>query len=421
MTHKFYKLIILLLILSAFSLLMLTSCGDTPDIPEPPAEVLQPEDKITVGMTYEEVVTAMGKEGVSSDLLSNAFFWDVEDDQKICVWFTEGTTPTVIKRVRRTDITLDIGMTYKNVLDELGIEGKLFCYTSNVHAYSWNAPENKFLYVYFDVSNVPYGDLNKATMTHYLITDGFEPQESMTYDDVCQLMFGIQGTKCKWNDSVYEWDIQNGKKLYVWFYGESASTDNLTYKSHQYAEDISIKPGMTYDEISDLCNSEGRSIDISNDILKWELGDEDLYVRFDSNKIAARVIYASEIIYSGMTRAEVIDILGTPDYYGSSQLHWTLNDETEFIVQFYYTSDSNLYLESYFFVPNFKIEFGMTRDEVNAVMGSEGDLYLISSSALFNTYIWYIDGFAIKVVFDIPQFVVGAVYIEPLIQEPMDP
>ena len=108
MKRKFYKLIILLLILSAFSLLMLTSCSDTPDEPvidnppsedppideNPPSEnppedntTEQPpiEEQINLGMTYQEIAGIIGKNagvlginGRKEDLPGYIYSWKIE-------------------------------------------------------------------------------------------------------------------------------------------------------------------------------------------------------------------------------------------------------------------------------------------------------------------------------------------------------
>lgn len=122
--------------------------------PEESQESVKPIDLIQVGMTYEDVVKALGVEGGKISEIA-VYSWTYNDGSGYLTVTTQNgvvTAKNEVKTVTETcDITLDIfnsikmGMTYDEVRDAIGADGTLITDTDlggvSSKMYMWKAAD----------------------------------------------------------------------------------------------------------------------------------------------------------------------------------------------------------------------------------------------------------------------------------------
>lgn len=395
MKRKFYKLIILLLILSAFSLLMLTSCSETPDEPvtDNPPEQNPIEEQITTNMSYAEVSALIGTDGTPAEIGKYVYWWDLKNGEKLYIrfdksepWNSDKRT-FVVQNVIGNSLSITEGMTLGEILDMLGSHDsenkRVGC------LYAWEAGELD-LYCWFD--NAPSTAMPRdRVLIRYEYRKDTHVKYGMTYDDIAKI-YCKEGSEII--ENLYVWEGMPWENLYVVF-------DESTVKEYYYG----LKPKFHYDIINSyadvvaLLGTEGTRVQGIPSLYKWDTDDDDfLYIWFEeaTNEIYShyelipyRYVKSESVIngiIEGMTYEEVCNIFGIEGKIASignldyEVYMWKINSTKAGIFTFE-KSDSTLVLSDFGYVTDVSDCIGKSYDDVIDLLNIDGERCATPSQA----------------------------------------
>ena len=400
MKRNLYISILILLILSFFSLLMLTSCSETPDEPiidnppsenppiedppsENPPEETPPEDDpteekeiINIGMPIHKVVSRLGA-ATQSDLIPTVYYWDTGDDELLYVWFDNELR--VKKFERRNNLNPDVGMTYSEVCDLLDSKGQKEAYAPNVYSFGL-ASDNKYLHVLFEQA-----DDDNLIVTSY----SYRPNITlgMSYDEI-STHFNCAPERISFDHQIYYCN-NDANEACVFEFEET--DDALALSSFEYTEDIFIFSiiGKNYDEICEALGSTGELYEheyAKSTIYRWDSNfDADLFVIFNDEMIAERFSYETDIETDVGSSYEMFKfVLDNPKYTSSyvisnktpeelAQTNFTVVFETnsEFDMQVCINVGTKKIISIMYGVPRLDINNDMITRDIYAVLGED--------------------------------------------------
>lgn len=427
MKHLKILFVIFMMLLS----LTLVACDD------PPAE--QPkeptiDEKITAGMTYDEVVEIVGKYGRLSNYVSNIEIWDMGDDLDLYVWFDRAaySEGAVVTRAEcRALFVPSVGMSLSELNDFLGLQGAAYETLPNV--YYWDSAAEGDFYAWFDAD----GKLAKWKVC-------FLPDLTvgMTLDEV-EAFLVSEGTAVPDVYGLYRWTTGKANEYYYVRFVDGKTTEFF------YDGEINIELGMTYERlariygsgyaltgigmyswqtsennvgffkfeyvngaivlsqfVTDMCDFVGMTLAEINEfigtsgekykdsIYKWDtVFDQDLYVWFDSEFVATNFRYWGDDVDDvevGMSEADVLLLLGSPTGRTAGR-RWSYTDDTEFYLLFDDKTDT---LVGKRIIPKTDVYTGMYLEMIREILGSVG------WSIGHNTYEWIVGDYYLRVYTD---------------------
>jgi len=375
---------LLILVLSlVLCIVVLVGCGEKND--NRPAE-----ERITVGMSCSEVRAIMGSNGIKSDMAPNILIWDTGEEQDLYVFFDLAVNyshldPSVVRVERREDLKLTIGMTL-NEIDRLLARGGVRSHNI-ANIYTWDYVSEVALYAWFD---------DEYKLVKYAYTDLPEIKTGMTYEEVVEFL-GTEGRAVNNVYGLYKWNTrQKDNYLYVRFDGGEVTE---TFQGPEK----SINPGMTYERIAELYNTQGTKISKHFPIYSWQTG-EDTYGIFSFDNVNGTLkLLSFDVVSNGVAPGATLDevdlLLGT---YGT-QLPYTKN------ICYWQLGASDRYLYARFVgdtvteifgVGMISIENGMRYERLVEIYAAGG----VPLSNMQNVYSWEISDDSIGIFkFDVSK------------------
>ena len=404
MKRKFYKLIILLLILSAFSLLMLTSCSETPDEPvtDNPPEQNPIEEQIKLNMTYSQICELIGSDGIRMDLPSMIYSWEI-DGKSFYAWFqTPKFTHTApddlicTKFGYRDALKCDTGSTYAEIVDIMNCEGTALELFNGI--YMWETVSDQNLYVRFERSE----DSDELIFADFCYSKYIENigVSTIHYDAICQILQS-EGEKHSIVDEIYGWQFCGGTVLIQFEENEDEELSACRFDFWGTSNLI----GQSYESISKiLCNSgELYEHEYAQDtIYRWVSPfKHDLFVFFDDNMIATRFSYEEDLTIGIDTIYPIVDLVLEKAEYFSGNINqgdytyvvsvWHTKRDYDLQIYCSYNSNENKQkIAKMMKVPWLPIKQDMRASEVSELFGSKGETHTYISIWHFGIYDFYV-------------------------------
>lgn len=408
--------------------LNLVACGDAPA--EQPKEPTI-DEKITAGMTYDEVIEIVGGYGRLSNYVSNIQIWDMGDDPDLYVWFDRATYSegAVVTRAEcRASFAPSVGMSLSELNDFLGLQGTKYTVLPNV--YYWENAGEGDLYAWFDAD---------GKLVRWEVCFLPDLTVGMTLDEVEDFL-GFEGTAVPNVYGLYSWPTDKDNEYYYVRFADGETTEFF------YDDEISIELGMTYERlakiygsggvstgigmyswqtsennigvfkfsyvdgaiilsrfVTDMCDFAGMTLTEINELIgtngekykdsiyKWDTAfDQDLYVWFDSEVVATNFRYWGndvDEITSDMSEADVLVLLGSPIERTAGK-RWFYTDDTELYITF---NDKTGAIVRKHIIPKTDVYTGMYDHMIREILGQTG------WSPGYDIYEWVVGDYLMQV------------------------
>ena len=190
------------------------------------------------GMTYDEVVFLLGKDGSPINHFQNVYKWDSESGEDFYVWFDDDDTTdlTVVKTQNLRELKISAGLSYSDV-SELFCNAETRKISIDQEIYSWKTGNDEI--GIFEFSKNSQGEL---ALSNFEYANNIS-YIGKSYDEICEAL-GSTGELYEHEyakSTIYHWDSVLDADLFV------VLNDEMVAEKFSFETDIKTDVGSSYE------------------------------------------------------------------------------------------------------------------------------------------------------------------------------